>query len=343
MSVADLRSGTRPGRRLRATRKSTAVSVPTTARTSGTGGARRPPRAVIRAPRARRSPAGTRSRPCAGRVRGPTSSASRSTREPTPPGRWKNRRRSRPTTTTASPASSVSIHAGGSQTVTGTDVVRSPPARAGAAAARAAHAERGEPGARLEHPDLGRARARPADHAEVHADLERLPIVSPSHFPLALGRFRLDARGTRPRAGKRCGEARRKRSDAGDATTGVCQLRRDAASAERGAALGDVGEAGSARRTRSNRSRATTRLPARSSRSASAYQRRRWWSLGFLTALGPLAQRRERLGHAVLVGERARVDDAALGHELARRRHRGELLPELGDLASTCAARGSSP
>ena len=90
---------------------------------------------------------------------------------------------------------------------------------------------------------------------------------------------------------------------------------------------------GSARRTWWNSSRARARLPARSSRSASAYQRRRWYSFGRLHALGPLAQQGERLGEPALVGERAGVDDAALGDELGRRRHRGQLQPQLLDLA----------
>ncbi len=52
-----------------------------------------------------------------------------------------------------------------------------------------------------------------------------------------------------------------------------------------------------------------------------------------LDALGALAQERERLGQATLVGQRTGVDDAPFGHELGRRRHRRQLLPQVFDLS----------
>ena len=67
----------------------------------------------------------------------PMDSASTSTRLPTPPARWKKRRRSRPTTMTGSPGARVSTQGGGSQTVTGTEVaLPSPPGQRSASVAR---------------------------------------------------------------------------------------------------------------------------------------------------------------------------------------------------------------
>ena len=93
----------------------------------------------------------------------------------------------------------------------------------------------------------GAARARPADHAEVHADFERLPNVLPSHFPLPLAARRpLDRPVPQVATTQRAGKWRRKRTRK---WSGLRLLRRgcvsyveDERSSERGAALGDVGE-----------------------------------------------------------------------------------------------------
>ena len=86
-------------------------------RTRGPGPERiRPSGNVSRGPRVPVPPSEARYRDAAGRGARPTISASTSTREPTPPGRWKKRRRNRPTTTSRSPASTASSHAGGSHT-----------------------------------------------------------------------------------------------------------------------------------------------------------------------------------------------------------------------------------
>ena len=71
-----------------------------------------------------------------------------------------------PTTTTASPGSRVSIHAGGSQTVTGTEVARS--SAVGPAGQRTARVARRVPDSRTR--TSGDGRAGPAEHAQV--DLE---------------------------------------------------------------------------------------------------------------------------------------------------------------------------
>ncbi len=87
----------------------------------------------------------------------------------------------------------------------------------------------------------------------------------------------------------------------------------------------------SLRLMRSNRVRAPGRFPARSSRSASAYQSRRWYSFGFCTSAAAPREHRDRLAHPAPVREAAGHHDPALGDDVRRRRGLPELVPELLD------------
>ena len=110
--------------------------------------------------------------------------------------------------------------------------------------------------------------------------------------------------------------------------------RRTPASDKRGETFRDVGVAGVEAAHLLERARGPRGTsPARSSRSASAYQRRTMCSCTRpLSSRAPFEQV-DRVGQPARVGERAGEHDAAFGHERRRRRRLAQLFPELLDVA----------
>ncbi len=188
-----------------------------------------------------------------------TRAAVSSTREPTPPPPRKNRRRRSPTTSTGSPGASASTQPGGSHPATGTDVAWAPPgARTDSIASRSRIQRRAPPPGRSTTPTT----------TDTFRPWSGCPSASPRR-PGSEGHADAPAHDFLPSAAARA--ARRRLEEAEPHVRAGLRHSQPA----RGARSAASANPGSARRIRSNSSRATARLPARSSRSASAYHERR--------------------------------------------------------------------
>ncbi len=169
---------------------------------------------------------------------------------------------------------------------------------------------------------VGRARGAAAEDDEVHAREGVDGRFGHDATTSLVGRAAVGAPSGR---GKRRG--RRGLARSGPYAGGVTPYR--APIARRRASTS--AKSGSCSWIRSNRARARAVFPLRSSRSASAYQRRRCSGRGRLHRVGLAGEQRDAVLEPAAVGERPGRDDPPLRHELGIGRRRGELLPELVD------------